>query len=285
MRALVVIGIVGLLAAVSSASTSDDFLTRSLNDCIGADSWGSCLKHEVLGYLDDKLGTSTEARSLDSVDEALVARTFKYLKSFEYGVDLPFVDARLKYRPARSLADLDIEFKDNEVATSQARGILKKKLLLPFLLLFKLKMKMLMPIFVAIIGLKAMKALVLSKLAILLVIGFIAVQFFKKGGMAPPMGMSMEPASPPLGSYGAPPVPTTTSGYEPVNTWDGNGPYSRVWTPSSGVEAQNLAYNYYTGSGSSSTYGAPSSSASSSSSSSSSSGASGSGSVSASTNY
>lgn len=188
MRALAVIGILGLLATVSSAASSADFLTRSLNDCIGADSWGSCLKHEVLGYLDDKLGTSTEARSLESVDEALVARTFKYLKSFEYGVDLPFVDASLKYRPARSLADLDIEFKDNEVATSQARGILKKKLLLPFLLLFKLKLKLLMPIFVAIIGLKAIKALVLSKLAIILVVGFIAVQFLKKGGMTPPMG-------------------------------------------------------------------------------------------------
>lgn len=189
MRALAVIGILGsLLACTVSTSASGDFLTNSLNDCIGADSWGSCLKHEVLGYLDDKLGTSTEARSLDSLDEALVARTVKYLKSFEYGVDLPLVDARLKYRPARSLADLDIEFKDNEVATAQARGILKKKLLLPFLLLLKLKLKALMPIFVAIIGLKAMKALVLSKLAIILVVGFIAVQFFKKGGMTPPMG-------------------------------------------------------------------------------------------------
>ena len=185
MRFTAVIGFIGLLATMTLA---EDFLTDSLNDCIGAESWSSCLKQEVLGYLDEKLGTSTEARSLNSLDEAVVSRSFKYFKSFEYGLDLPFVDAKLKYRPGRSLADLDVEFKDHEVATSQARGILKKKLLLPVLLLLKLKLKALMPIFVAIIGLKAMKALVLSKLAIMIVVGFIAFQFLKKGGMTPPMG-------------------------------------------------------------------------------------------------
>ncbi|KAK2579909.1 hypothetical protein KPH14_007589 [Odynerus spinipes] len=255
--------ILGVLLLAACATASQDFLTNSLNRCISADSWSTCLKHEVLGYLDEKLGTSTEARSLDTVDEAIVARTFKYLKSFDYGMDLPFVDANLKYRPSRSLADLDVEFKNNEVATSQARGLLKKKLLLPFLLLLKLKLKALMPIFVAIIGLKALKALVLSKLAILLVVGFIAVQFFKKGGMMMPMGMSMEPATP---AYGAPPLPSTTSSYDPANTWDGTGPYSRVWTPTNGVESQNLAYSYYSPSSGSNSYSSLGSSSSSSSS-------------------
>ncbi|XP_011314361.1 uncharacterized protein Osi20 [Fopius arisanus] len=259
--------VICITAVVCCASASQDFLAKSFNECIGAESWASCMKHEVLSYLDVKLGTSTEARSLETIDEALVVRCVKYLKSFDYGVNLPFVDAKLKYRPSRSLADLDFEFKNSEAATGQARGLLKKKLLLPFLVLLKLKLKALMPIFVALIGLKAMKALILSKLALLVVVGFVALQFFKKGGMAPPMGMSMEPA--PVSAYGAPPVPTTTSGYEPINTWDGNGPYSRVWTPS---DAQNLAYNYYSSnsaSGSSSnSYGAPAAPSSSSSSSS-----------------
>ncbi|XP_063989582.1 uncharacterized protein LOC135168900 isoform X2 [Diachasmimorpha longicaudata] len=266
MRLLHVISLTAVLCCVSSSR--QDFLTKSFNECVGADSWSTCLKHEVLGYLDEQLGTTTEARSLETVDEALVVRSVKYLKSFDYGVDLPFVDAKLSYRPSRSLADLDVEFKNSEAVTSQARGLLKKKLLLPFLVLLKLKMKALMPIFVALIGLKAMKALILSKVALLVVVAFVALQFFKKGGMAPPMGMSMEPA--PASTYGAPIVPTTTSGYEPINTWDGNGPYSRVWTPS---DAQNLAYNYYSPSSSSgsssSSYGAPSISSSSSSSSSS----------------
>ena len=73
--------------------------------------------------------------------------------------------------------------------------------------------------------------------------------------------MSMEPVP----AYGAPPLPTTTSGYEPVNTWDGNGPYSRVWTPTSGADAQNLAYNYYSSGSNANSYGTPSSSSSSSS--------------------
>lgn len=80
------------------------------------------------------------------------------------------------------------------------------------------------------------------------------------------VGMSMEPAS----TYGAPPSLSTTSSYDPVNTWDGNGPYSRVWMPTNGVESQNLAYSYYSpGSSSSSSYGSVGSSSSSSSSSSS----------------
>lgn len=59
-----------------------------------------------------------------------------------------------------------------------ARGLLKKKLFLPILLLFKLKMKLLMPILVALIGLKSLKALILSKLAILMVVGFIGYQLY-----------------------------------------------------------------------------------------------------------
>ncbi|RLU18892.1 hypothetical protein DMN91_009250 [Ooceraea biroi] len=259
-----IVGAIVLLICGSCRAADHDFLTSSLNECVSADSWTSCLKHQLLGYLDDRLGTTTEARSLETVDEAIVARTVKYLKSFDYGVGLPFVDASLKYRPSRSFADLDVEFKDNEVATSQARGLLKKKLLLPFLLLLKLKMKALMPIFVAIIGIKALKALILSKLALLIVIGFVAMQLFKKGGMMMPMGMTIEPPS----AYGAPPLPSTTSSYDPVNTWDGNGPYSRVWTPTNSVEAQNLAYSYYSP-GSSSSYSSVGSSPSSSSSSSS----------------
>ncbi|CAB0043800.1 unnamed protein product [Trichogramma brassicae] len=242
MRFIAVIGFMGLVIATSLA---DDFLTRSLNDCVeAADSWTSCLKREMLGYLDQRLGTTTEARSLDSVDEALLSRYFT--------------------SRASSTESICRCWTRGSSIDPRARGLLKKKLLLPVLLLLKLKLKALMPIFVAIIGLKAMKALVLSKLAILLVVGFIAFQFFKKGGMAAPMGVTMEP-TPPVPAYGLPPISTTTSGYEPVNAWDGTGPYSRVWTPSSSaLESQNLAYNYYTGGSSSNSYNSPSSLASSS---------------------
>lgn len=65
--------------------------------------------------------------------------------------------------------------------------------------------------------------------------------------------------------YGAPPVSTSTTGYEPPSSWDSG--YSRVWTPSNGIEPQNLAYSYYSGTGGSNSYSAPSSTSSSSSSS------------------
>lgn len=187
MKLIALISTIVLL--IGSCTASQDFLTKSLNECIDTESWTSCLKHQVLEYFDDKLRISTEARSLETLDEAIITRSLKYLKNFDYKVDLPFVDASLKYRPSRSLLDLDIEFKDNDVATSQARGLLKKKLLFSLLVLMKLKLKALMPIFLAVIGLKALKALILSKLAILIVVGFFAFQFFKKGGMMMPMGM------------------------------------------------------------------------------------------------
>lgn len=101
-----------------------------------------------------------------------------------------------------------------------------------------------MPIFVAIIGVKALKALVLSKVAILLVAGFLIVQLFKKAGMPMPgMAMTVEPAPPT--PYGAPaPDPTTPpSSYDP--SWNpgasSGGPYSRVWDP------HQMAYSGYYG--------------------------------------
>lgn len=182
------IKVLGLLATVTVVAASQDSFTKSLNNCASADSWTNCMKNQLLNHLDDQLGTNTETRALETIDEAVISRTFKYLKRFDYGVDIPFVDVHLRYRPSRSLTDLDMEFQSNHVANNEARGLLKKKLLLPFLLMLKLKLKALMPIFVAIIGIKAVKALIMSKLALLTVIIFVAVQFFKKGGMMPPPG-------------------------------------------------------------------------------------------------
>lgn len=107
---------------------------------------------------------------------------------------------------------------------------IKKKLLFPLLLLLKLKLKTILPIFVALIGIKALKALILSKLAITLVVGFIAYTLLKK----------------PAAAAAAADPTTTPSSYEP-GSYEPNpgGPYSRVWDSS----AQNLAYSaYYPGS-------------------------------------
>lgn len=122
---------------------------------------------------------------------------------------------------------------------------LKKKLLLPVLLLLKLKLKAILPIFMGIIGMKAVKALILSKLAITLVVGYIAYNLLKKP--AAPAATDVTTAAP--SSY-------DPSSWEPSAT--SGGPYARIWDPS----AQNLAYSYYSGSSSGSNSGsAPAASA------------------------
>lgn len=95
-----------------------------------------------------------------------------------------------------------------------------------------------------IIGLKAVKALIISKLALSLVVGFIAYNLFKKPA-APAAGMEASTAAP--SSY-------DPSSWEPSAT--SGGPYARIWDPS----AQNLAYSaYYSGGASSSNSGSSSS--------------------------
>lgn len=108
-------------------------------------------------------------------------------------------------------------------------------------------MKALMPIFVALIGVKALKALILSKLAISIVLGFVIYNLVKKSGMTPP---AMAMTESPMTAYGAP-LPSSapaSSSYDP-SSWEptsGGGPYSRVWEPSSSSSsAQNMAYSSY----------------------------------------
>lgn len=147
---------------------------------------------------------------------------------------------------------------------------MKKKLLFPILLLLKLKMQALMPIFVGLLYLKTMKALILSKLAIVLVIGFIAYQLLGKAGMKMPLPMTMSPMpplEPPMSMYGP---PSTTSSYEPGWEPASGGPYARIWSnsassgsgsPSSSSlsdSAQNIAYSaYYPSSSSSASTSSP----------------------------
>lgn len=107
---------------------------------------------------------------------------------------------------------------------------LKKKLLLPALLLLKLKLKAILPIFVGLIGIKAFKALIISKLALTLVVGFIAYNLLKKPA-APAAADASTPA--PASSY-------DPSSWEPSAT--SGGPYARIWSDPS---AQNMAYSAY----------------------------------------
>lgn len=127
--------------------------------------------------------------------------------------------------------------------TGRAEKKNKDKLLLPLLLLMKFKLKVIMPILLALVSLKATKALILSKIAIKLVLGFLIYNLIQKlGGMK----MNMVPMPPPMpaAEYGVP--STTASSYDP-SSWEpmSGGPYAR-W------DSQNLAYSSYHPSSSSS---------------------------------
>lgn len=127
-------------------------------------------------------------------------------------------------------------------------------------------MKALMPVIVSIVGLKAMKALFLSKLAITLVLGFLIFQLVKKAGMKMAMNpMQPMPSPPPSSEYGAPiPSASPLSSYEPISSssWEpSNAQYnSRVWESPSATSSHGLAYSAYYGQPS---YSAPSYSSSS----------------------
>ncbi|XP_068625698.1 uncharacterized protein Osi20 [Battus philenor] len=228
--------------------TSDDLLNSVISDCFEASSPMSCLKVKVLSFLDTKLGVSTEsARSFDekNIDKVMFDRVGRILNNNEFRFQLPeffFQNAEISYRADRGL---DVEFPEEKSENGEARGILKKKLLLPVLLLLKLKMKALMPILVTIIGIKAVKALILSKLAITLVLGFLIYNLLmKKGGMPMMMAPTEAPPAPqygpPASQYGPPSTPAAPQdSYSPQWEPASSGPYSRVWDPS------QLAYSSY----------------------------------------
>lgn len=285
ISALLVVGCFAV--AISGASIADNsiyetpriengekLISSIVNECLSGDTM-SCLKGKVLTYLDTVLGLREEqgrSFSEQNVDKVIFDRVGRVLATNELRFQLPetfFGKTVVSYNSVNGL--------DFALPQEEARGdLLKKKLLLPVLLLLKLKLKALMPIFVGLIGLKAMKALILSKLAITLVIGFIVAQLVKKSGLGMPMSMMpMMPAEPPMTAYGAPaPTSEPSSSYSP--SWEpsnGSGPYARVWDPSSSSSsAHNLAYSsYYPSSSSSGSSSSGSASPSSSSSSSSSS--------------
>ncbi|XP_075144498.1 uncharacterized protein LOC142219388 [Haematobia irritans] len=222
--------------------SSEELISSIVDDCFHANAM-HCLKEKVLTYLDTVTGVdedvSGRALSDDVVDKVITDRVARILNTNEIRVQLPetvFANSVLSYRADRGF--------DLEIPQNEARGENKKdKSFLPLLLLMKLKMKVVMPILMGLIGLKAFKALILSKIAIKLVLGFLIYNIVQKlGGMK----MTMMPMMPPMpaAEYG---VPTTTaSSYDP-SSWEpsNGGPYARS-------DAQYMAYHSYQPSSSSS---------------------------------
>ncbi|XP_059610869.1 uncharacterized protein LOC132257847 [Phlebotomus argentipes] len=273
-RVLSVVLVSGLLVATMGASIADneiesrqmkihsgeELIDSITSDCFSGDTF-KCLKGRVLCYLDTTLGvTERTSRAFedDNVDRAIFDRVSRVLATSEFRMALPqtfFGQAVLTYRPDEGFNFL--------VPQERARnGDLKEKLLIPILLLMKLKQKIVLPIVLGLIHLKAVKAWVMSKLAITLVLGFLLHQLLKKKGLLPmPMTMMPMPPPEPAPVYGAPaPTPAPASSYGP-SSWEptNGGPYSRIWEPSS--DSHQMAYSaYYPSSSSSSSIASSSSS-------------------------
>ncbi|KAH8402619.1 hypothetical protein KR215_003492 [Drosophila sulfurigaster] len=248
-------------AAIDNAVTprihsSDELISTIVDKCFHANAM-HCLKEKVLTYLDTVANVEEEVsgRAFDDdvIDKVIVDRLARILRTNEVRVQLPetfFASSVMTYRSDRGF---DLELPKEE---GRAEKKNKDKLFLPLLLLMKLKLKVVMPILLALVSLKATKALILSKIAIKLVLGFLIYNLIQKlGGMK--MNMVPMPAPMPAAEYGVP--STTASSYDP-SSWEpmSGGPYAR-W------DSQNLAYSsYHPSSSSSYTSSSPSSSSSSS---------------------
>ncbi|KAL9874377.1 uncharacterized protein ACN427_012881 isoform 1-T2 [Glossina fuscipes fuscipes] len=126
-----------------------------------------CKKEKFLTYLDTVSGieeqTSGRAFDDDVIEKVIVDRVARILKTNEIHVQLPETLFGLSYR-------VDCGF-DLEIPQSEARRDKKKdKLLFPLLLLMKFKLKIITSTLLSLIRLKA---LILSKIVIKLVLGFL----------------------------------------------------------------------------------------------------------------
>ncbi|XP_005176903.1 uncharacterized protein LOC101891857 [Musca domestica] len=204
--------------------SSEELISSIVDNCFNSNAL-RCLNEKVLTYLDTVAGVDEDVtgRALndDVVDSVIADRVGRILKNNEIRVQLPetvFANSVVTYRADRGF-DLEIP------ESTDARGHKKKnnKLFLPLLLLLKLKMGVVMPILMALLKLKVFKALILSKIAIKLVLGFLFYQLIQKLGGAK---MSMTP------------VPAASS-YDP-SSWEtpSGGPYARS-------DAHYMAYNNY----------------------------------------
>lgn len=157
--------------------------------------------------------TTTTARGLDILNLVAFLKVLQAL--FKLGQAL----VKLK------TSELNIAF--IPFVADMEMGMMQDKMLMPLMMMMKMKLKMLMPIMMAIVSMKATKALILSKVAIILVLGFLVKEFLKKSGI-PGLPMIHLPGFP------GPTEPSTTtshpmygppqsSGYESGSSWEPTG--------------------------------------------------------------
>lgn len=191
--------------------------------------------------------TTTTARGLDQINLITVLEFLKVLRSV-FKLALSFLTLKK--------SELNLAF--IPFVADMEMGMMQDKMLMPLMMMLKLKLKMLTPIMMALVSMKATKALILSKVAIFLVLGFLVKEFLKKSGGIPglPLHLPGFPGSEPPSSTASPPPmygPPQSSGYESASSWEPSG-YSSGHSPSSSSSdsSHSMAYSSYLPSSSSS---------------------------------
>jgi len=181
--------------------------------------------------------TTTTARGLDILS---IVEFLKVIKSV-----YKFAQLLLKLKQS----ELNIAF--IPFVADMEMGMMQDKMLMPLMMMMKMKLKMLMPIMMALVSMKATKALVLSKVAIMLVLGFLLKEFLKKSGIPGlPLHLPGFPGpAEPSSTSGPPPMygPPQSSSYESSSSWEPTG-----YSSHSSDSAHSMAYNSYQPSSSSS---------------------------------
>lgn len=181
--------------------------------------------------------TTTTARGLNILSIVEFLKVVRSLYKFNQSV-LKLKKSELKLAFIPFVADMEM-------------GMMQDKMLMPLMMLMKMKLKMLMPIMMALVSMKATKALIISKVAIVLVLGFLVKEFLKKSGGIPglPLHIPGFPGSEPSSTAAAPPMygPPQSSGYESSSSWEPTG-----YSSHSSDTAHSMAYNSYLPSSSSS---------------------------------
>ncbi|XP_046409232.1 uncharacterized protein LOC124174167 [Ischnura elegans] len=123
----------------------------------------------------DEEAPEEQPRSLDdsSIEDAVWSRVSRYLRTHTVKVDVKGSEvAESISNVGRTLGDVadSLGFGDDSVEESGRKKVKKLKILLPLLLLLKLKIAALIPLAIAAIALIAGKALLIGKLALVLAI-------------------------------------------------------------------------------------------------------------------
>jgi hypothetical protein len=228
--------ILALVALTSAASETDGVLSTALKfvkDC-GDKSMVLCLKERALKIVDTSTGDVElgEGIKLAQTGEPAQGRSLNEIhlsddeEQRESEVNALLVDRIARFMSSHTLQIKvpESSIKDIQRSFDEARGKGKKgkKMLLPLLLLFKLKAAALLPLAIGFLALISFKALVIGKIALILS-AIIGLKKLFDGGKST---QSYEVVAHPHHSY--------SSSYD-----DHHGAYKRS------VDAQKMAYSAY----------------------------------------